>query len=127
MKTLFIEIKFDSEIPIYMQIRNEIIKGISIGILKNGESLPSVRQMSSMIEVNLHTINKAYNLLKAEGYVRVDRRTGVVIDVNPREEYEAELEEKMELILAESFLMGIPKEKILELIEKNFKKFKDGE
>ncbi|WP_297633216.1 GntR family transcriptional regulator [uncultured Clostridium sp.] len=127
MKALFIEIKFDSEIPIYMQIRNEIIKGISIGQLKNGDSLPSVRQMSSMIEVNLHTINKAYNLLKAEGYVRVDRRTGVVIDVKPKEEYEADLEEKMELLLAEAFLMGIEKKKVLKIIEKNFNKFKVGE
>ncbi len=124
---MFIEIKFDSEIPIYMQIRNEIIKGISIGQLKNGDSLPSVRQMSSMIEVNLHTINKAYNLLKAEGYVRVDRRTGVVIDVKPKEEYEADLEEKMELLLAEAFLMGIEKKKVLKIIEKNFNKFKVGE
>lgn len=124
---MFIEIKFDSEIPIYMQLRNEIIKGISIGRLKNGDSLPSVRQMSSMIEVNLHTINKAYNLLKAEGYVRVDRRTGVVIDVKPKEEYEADLEEKMELLLAEAFLMGIEKKKVLKIIEKNFNKFKVGE
>lgn len=124
---MFIEIKFDSDVPIYLQIRNEIIKAISTGKLKNGDGLPSVRQMSAMIEVNLHTINKAYNLLKSEGYVRVDRRTGVIIDVEPKDEYRDEFKEKLELILAEAFLMGISKEDAIKEVKEKFKNFKVGE
>lgn len=124
---MFIEIEFDSETPIYLQIRNEIVKAISKGKIKNGDGLPSVRQMSAMIEVNLHTINKAYNLLKSEGYVRVDRRTGVIVDVEPKEEYKNEFNEKLELILSEAFLMGISQEDIMKKIKENFENFKVGE
>ncbi|MGL4849141.1 MAG: GntR family transcriptional regulator [Clostridium sp.] len=121
---MFIDVEFDSDIPIYLQIRNEIVRSIAIGNLKNGDSLPSVRQMSSMIEVNLHTINKAYNLLKDEGFVKIDRRTGAMIDVCEREAYKEEFEEKLKLILSEAFLMGISKDEIVEKVLDNFKNFK---
>lgn len=120
---MLIEIQFDSETPIYMQIRNEIVKAIATGKLKEGDGLPSVRQMSSMIEVNLHTINKAYNILKSEGYVQIDRRKGVIVKVDKKESYKTEFEEKMELILSESFLMGISEEEVLKRVKENFKKF----
>lgn len=120
---MLIEIQFDSETPIYMQIRNEIVKAIATGKLKDGDGLPSVRQMSSMIEVNLHTINKAYNILKSEGYVQIDRRKGVIVKVDKKESYKIEFEEKMELILSESFLMGISEEEVLKSVKENFKKF----
>ncbi|ENY99850.1 hypothetical protein HMPREF1092_02986 [Clostridium thermobutyricum] len=120
---MLIEIQFDSETPIYMQIRNEIVKAIATGKLKDGDGLPSVRQMSSMIEVNLHTINKAYNILKSEGYVQIDRRKGVIVKVDKKESYKTEFEEKMELILSESFLMGISEEEVLKRVKENFKKF----
>ncbi len=64
---LLIKMDFQSDVPIYQQLKNEIIIGIASGQLLQGESLPSVRQFASDIGVNLHTINKAYNQLKAEG------------------------------------------------------------
>lgn len=124
---MLIEIQFDSETPIYMQIRNEIIKAIAKGTLKEGDGLPSVRQMSAMIDVNLHTINKAYNILKAEGYVQVDRRKGVVVKVDKKETYRDELKEKIELILSEGFLMGVSEKEILEIVKENFKEFSKEE
>ncbi|WP_195988392.1 GntR family transcriptional regulator [Clostridium sp. D53t1_180928_C8] len=78
---MFLVLEFDSEVPIYLQIRNKIVEGIANGELKNGEKLPSVREMAAGTEVNLHTVNKAYNLLKDEGFVTVDRRKGVLINV----------------------------------------------
>ncbi|MGL5766122.1 MAG: GntR family transcriptional regulator [Sarcina sp.] len=121
---MFIDVEFDSDIPIYLQIRNEIVKSIATGVLNDGDSLPSVREMSSMIEVNLHTINKAYNLLKTEGFVKIDRRTGAIIEVTERAEYREQFEEKLELILSEAFLMGISKEEIREMVLKKFESFK---
>lgn len=124
---MLIEIQFDSETPIYMQIRNEIIKAIAKGTLKEGDGLPSVRQMSAMIDVNLHTINKAYNILKAEGYVQVDRRKGVVVKLDKKESYRDELKEKMKLILSEGFLMGVSEKEILEIVKENFEGFSKEE
>lgn len=58
-----------SSIPIYVQLRNQIVTGIGKGKLKAGDSLPTIRQMASDIGINTMTVNKAYQLLKAEGFI----------------------------------------------------------
>lgn len=72
-------IDFKSEIPIYEQIVRQVILEIDRGNLKSGEMLPSVRQLAEEIGINLHTVNKSYQILKARGYVEIDRRRGVYI------------------------------------------------
>ena len=79
---MFIEMDFNSDEALYMQLRNQIIMGIARDMLKDGESLPSVRQMASHLGVNMHTVNKAYALLRQDGYVKLDRRNGAVVSVN---------------------------------------------
>ena len=61
---MILNLDFNSDVPIYAQIKEQIIKSIATGDLKLNESLPSVRNMAEEIGVNLHTVNKAYNLLK---------------------------------------------------------------
>ena len=63
--------------PLYLQIRNQIVAGIATGQLEPGQSLPSVRSLASDLGINLHTVNKAYAVLRDEGYVR--GRAGAVI------------------------------------------------
>ena len=77
-----IRINFDSDIAIYMQLKNEIIRLIAEGKLVNGDSLPSVRSLAEDIGINLHTVNKAYNLLKVDGYIQLDRRKGAIVSVS---------------------------------------------
>ncbi|MDO4710911.1 MAG: GntR family transcriptional regulator [Peptostreptococcaceae bacterium] len=72
-------IDLKSEIPIYEQIVRQVILEIDRGELKAGEMLPSVRQLAQEIGINLHTVNKSYQILKAKGYVEIDRRRGVYI------------------------------------------------
>ncbi|MBE6018498.1 MAG: GntR family transcriptional regulator [Lachnospiraceae bacterium] len=79
---MFIEIDFNSDEALYMQLRNQIILGIATSKLKEGESLPSVRSLADAIGINMHTVNKAYATLKQDGFVRVDRRRGVVVAVD---------------------------------------------
>ena len=78
---MFIELDFNSNEAIYMQLRNQIILGIAQDKIKNGESLPSVRQLAEDIGVNMHTVNKAYALLRNDGYLKLDRRKGAVVCV----------------------------------------------
>ncbi|MBQ6368736.1 MAG: GntR family transcriptional regulator, partial [Parasporobacterium sp.] len=70
---MLIEIDFNSEEAIYVQLRNQIIVAIATSQLKNGESLPSVRNMADDIGVNMHTVNKAYSSLRQDGFLKVDR------------------------------------------------------
>ena len=81
---MIIEIDFNSDEAIYIQLRNQIIMGIATSEIQEGESLPSVRQLAETVGINMHTVNKAYTVLKQEGYIQLDRRKGAVIslDVN---------------------------------------------
>ena len=76
---MLITIDFESDTPIYTQLHDSIVLGVAKGILSPGEALPSVRQMAADIGINLHTVNKAYNILKDEGYIVIDRRIGAAI------------------------------------------------
>lgn len=76
---MIIEIDFNSDEALYMQLRNQIILGIATSQYQEGEALPSVRSLADTIGINMHTVNKAYSVLKQEGFVKVDRRRGVII------------------------------------------------
>lgn len=116
---MFLVLEFDSEVPIYLQIRNKIVEGIANGELTDGQKLPSVREMASGTEVNLHTVNKAYNLLKDEGFVTVDRRKGVLINVKEAKDDEifmGKYKEKIREIVLEGKAKALNKEEILGLV-----------
>ncbi|OPJ56079.1 GntR family transcriptional regulator [Alkalithermobacter paradoxus] len=124
---MLLSIDFESEIPIYQQIKNQIIKGIATGQLSPGESLPSVRQLGADIGVNFHTINKVYTQLKQEGWVVVHRRQGVMVNpelnMETTQDYMNLLESNLEIIAAQAYLRGISKEKFIQIIDEKFSKF----
>ena len=76
---MLIEIDFQSDEAIYMQLRNQIVLGIATSMLQEGDTLPSVRQLADDIGINMHTVNKAYSVLRQEGFVTIDRRRGAVV------------------------------------------------
>lgn len=127
---MFLVLEFESETPIYLQIRNKIIEGIAKGQIKEGDKLPSVRELASGVEVNLHTVNKAYNLLKDEGFVSVDRRKGVIVNIKKAKD-DIEFKEKYNLklneITQEGIAKGLSKKEILNLLEGILKGYKGGE
>lgn len=123
---MILNLDFNSEKPIYLQIKEEIIKSIARGELKSQDSLPSVRMMSEEIGVNLHTVNKSYNILKDENYINIDRRKGAIINDLPlqkNEDYQRILDEEIEYLIAQSFLKGITKEEFLDMCSKYYDKY----
>ena len=74
---MVIEIDFSSDEAIYIQLTNQIIMGIATARLQEGDTLPSVRQLADTVGINMHTVNKAYSLLRQEGFVTIDRRKNV--------------------------------------------------
>jgi DNA-binding transcriptional regulator YhcF (GntR family) len=79
---IVISMDFSSDEALYVQLCNQIILGIATSQIHEGESLPSVRQMADEIGINMHTVNKAYAILRQEGYIKLDRRKGAVIAVD---------------------------------------------
>lgn len=121
---MFIEIDFNSDEALYLQVRNQIILGIATSQYREGDSLPSVRQLAEDIGINMHTVNKAYTVLKQEGYVKVDRRRGAVIalDVDRMQAME-ELKRELQVILAKSFCKNISVEEIHALIDEIYSEY----
>ncbi len=78
---MWITVDFDSSEAIYMQLCNQIVEAIAVSKLQEGESLPSVRQMAEYAGINMHTVNKAYALLRQEGYITLDKRRGAVVNL----------------------------------------------
>ena len=79
---MVIEIDFNSDEAIYMQLCNQIVIGIATARIREGDVLPSVRQMAEQIGINMHTVNKAYSVLRQEGLVTIDRRRGAVVAID---------------------------------------------
>ena len=119
---MIISIDMSSDIPIYVQLRNQIVTGIGKGELKAGESLPSVRQMARDAGINNMTVNKTYQILKAEGFIEIDRRKGATVCPVQKTEgrFREKLEAELELLSAEACLKGMPKEEFLRICEEMF-------
>lgn len=116
---MFLEIDFSSDIPIYEQIRREIIKALAQGDLAFGQSLPSVRQLGSDIGVNLHTVNKAYKLLEEDGIITMDRRYGSKIVDKTKDISESQMKkvkEELDFIIALAKIKNIQKSDLDRLV-----------
>lgn len=119
---MILHLDFTSETPIYVQLRNEIVKGIGSGELQYGESLPTVRSLANDLHINAMTVNKAYTILKNEGFISIDRRHGA--KVNPIYDGSVEFKEKLEyelgLLASEAAVKGMSKEEFMALCEERF-------
>ena len=121
---MLIEIDFNSSEAIYIQLRNQIIMGIATSTIREGDSLPSVRQLAEKIGVNMHTVNKAYNVLKQEGFISLDKRRGAVIalDINKIKALE-EMRENLQIVLAKACCKNITREEVHELVDSIFDEY----
>ena len=116
---MIIRINEYSDIPIYMQIRNQIVMGISSGELSAGEQLPTVRALSMEIGINTMTVSKAYQILKSEGYILTDRKNGarVRMEINQSKQLSNENTDELKRIVSEAKISGISKEDFLEMAD----------
>ena len=116
---MIIDLDYESETPIYLQLRNEIVRGIGNGQFKYGENLPTVRSLANDLQVNTMTVSKAYNLLKQEGYIVTDRRLGA--KVYPLKDNSGKhlqkLEQEISLIASEAIIKGMDKEDFMTLCQ----------
>ena len=107
---------FESDIPLYIQIKNQVVLSISKGELSIGDKLPTVRALSEESGINAMTITKAYQILKSEGYVKTDRRSGTVVSARKIDkDISQETRQQLELIFAQLKVQGIKNEKIISL------------
>ncbi len=121
---MMIEIDFNSDEAIYLQLKNQIILGIATSRFQEGDSLPSVRQLAEAVGINMHTVNKAYTVLKQEGYVKVDRRKGAIIAVDmDKLKMMNELKKELQVMIARGSCKNITKEEFHGLIDEIYREY----
>jgi len=120
---MLLHLDFGSDVPIYMQIRNQVVLGIADGALAPGDKLPTIRLMADEAGINMMTVSRAYQLLKQEGYISTDRRSGAVIRAGGGHKLAKNSLEGLRVIASEAKASGMDKEEFLALAEK----FYDGE
>ena len=118
---MIIEVDFNSDEAIYTQLCNQIIMGIATSVIHEGDSLPSVRRLADTIGVNMHTVNKAYSVLKREGYISLDKRRGAVIslDIDKLEELQV-MKRQLQIVLARGCCKNISRQEVHELVDEIF-------
>ncbi|EHZ2231177.1 GntR family transcriptional regulator [Listeria monocytogenes] len=123
---MLLAIDLRSDEPIYTQICNQIIEGMAKRELLPGDKLPSVRSLGADIGINFHTVNKAYQILKQEGFIQIHRQKGVVIHpdgvAKADELFFAKLQTKLKPLIAESVVRGVTEEQWLEVSKAIFDK-----
>ncbi|MDD2980562.1 MAG: GntR family transcriptional regulator [Hespellia sp.] len=121
---MLIEVDFNSEEALYVQLRNQIILGIATSDIQEGDALPSVRQLADTIGINMHTVNKAYTVLKREGYIQLDRRKGAVIalDLDKLQALE-DMENHLRILLAAGSCKGITRDEVHALVDEIYSEY----
>ena len=123
-ETMLLNIDFNSDEAIYIQLRNQIIIGIATARIREGDPLPSVRQLADNIGINMHTVNKAYSVLRQEGFVKLDRRKGAVISLDiDKMRAISEMREDMAVVLARGICKNVSRDEVHQLVDELYDLF----
>ena len=121
---MILKIDFNSDEAIYIQLRNQIIMGIATDMIREGDTLPSVRQMADHIGINMHTVNKAYSLLRQEGFVTIDRRRGAVISIDAdKVRALEEMKQNLTVAMAWGCCKNVTREEVHQLVDEIFDEY----
>ena len=120
---MFIEIDFNSDEAIYMQLRNQIIMGIAASRFREGDMLPSVRQMAETVGINMHTVNKAYTVLKQDGFIRLGRRGAVIAVDADKAQAIVKMRKRLRIVLAKGCCKNISRQEVHALVDDIFDEY----
>ena len=94
--------------------------------LTEGDILPSVRHLADEVGINMHTVNKAYGLLREEGFLVIDRRKGAIIQVSPgQEEAIRQLRENLQMAIARCRCKAVSREAVHELVDEIYDSYEN--
>lgn len=129
-KIFVISIDFSSKKPIFEQIIENVIDLIAYGEMKPGTALPSARKLASLLGVNYHTVNKAYEVLIREGYAIMEKRRVVIVDRKNHGNdlaFQERWEVKAKSLIAEAMSRGYSREDLLDSLEQIMERIEKGE
>lgn len=121
---MIIEVDFNSNEALYVQLQNQIIMGIAMDLIREGDPLPSVRQLADTIGINMHTVNKAYSILRQEGFIQLDRRGAVIALDTDKARTLLEMRAQLKILLAKGCCKNITREEVHALVDDIFDEYR---
>ena len=110
--------------PLYEQVEEKFRNLILIVSLEPGCRMPSVRQLASIAGINMHTVNKAYALLRQEGFVTIDRRKGAVISIDAdKVRALEEMKQNLTVAMAWGCCKNVTREEVHQLVDEIFDEY----
>ena len=121
---IFVRIEPSSSVPIYRQIIDQIKYQVATGVLKEGDKVPSVRELATRLAVNQNTVLKVYNELCRQNVLRIERGDGTYVSSNKQTIPAAERRQAVSNVLREAAVLAIqlelPVEQVGELLQKEY-------
>ncbi len=112
---MILNVDLASDVPIYQQLRDQIVEAIADGVLAEGSSLPATRTLAADFGINFHTVNKAYDLLRQQGLIQLNRKTGAVVTTTFADPlFGADWTARARTLLAEAVARGLSPDEVLE-------------
>ena len=127
-----IKLDFRSGEPIYAQIVEQIRQKVANGELKQGDQLPTVRQLATELRVNFNTVARAYRLLDEAGLISTQHGRGTYIWEEPSEQVTRHLRQQgleglTRHYLAEAARRGYSPDEVVEAFEQWMAAWKGGD
>ncbi|MFT8819919.1 MAG: GntR family transcriptional regulator [Liquorilactobacillus nagelii] len=123
---MILTIDFQSEIPIYQQIRAAVVAEIAAGRVKTGEKLPPIRTLANELKVNLHTVNKAYQQLEQEGLIKLLGRRGAIVG-EPSATDKQQTKKNLQQAVTEAVAYGLGYPELQKVVQQTCQRLKEGE
>ncbi|OZM78411.1 GntR family transcriptional regulator [Pseudonocardia sp. MH-G8] len=129
---MHLTLDLDSEVPIYLQLRDQVVEAIAGGELAEGSALPSTRQLAADLGINFHTVNKAYDLLRRQSVIRINRKSGAVVRRDaasgpPEPGFVEDWEQRLRTLLAEAVAHGVAPGAVRERCDGVLASFRAGD
>jgi len=124
---VLLQIDYHSGQPIYRQVIDQIRRQVMAGQLREGEQLPSVRDLAAQLRVNPMTISKVYSLLEMEGLLERRRGVGLFVAGLAREKAGRTKANMLEEALSRAVVMAvqldIPKDKVQDMLTRLYQRY----
>lgn len=115
-----INLDYGSKLPIYEQIVNEIESYVLLGVLKEGEQMPSIRELATTLGINPNTVKKAYDILESKKIIMSISTKGTFINSSVSNIKEEKINKEISLIkeqINNLTKLGISYEEIIERLK----------
>ena len=117
-------------VPIYRQVMDGIRRMIAGGVLKSGDKLPSIRELSAQLRINPSSAVKAYNELEHEGVIALDHGRGTFVAEDTKlkgRSRSAVLDQEIDRLVQAIQSLGVPPDEVLERVRTRLRLYKREE